>query len=110
MIKARKISYSKLIVIIFSILLPVNFFVMIIVGWQDEGAMADGTLVHICRSVLNVLLYPLHAGERLFETEASSGLLFFTFDVVCIALWGLLVVGVFKLVNQQLPKPAKRRG
>jgi hypothetical protein len=106
MIKLKKISPKKLILIIFSTMLPINFLAMVFVGWSEQGTMPDGTLVTISRFIQNVLLSPMHLIERIFGIEAITGLFFFAADIACIAAWTLLIV--FMVENLFRKKPSQK--
>ncbi|MBW4888315.1 hypothetical protein KXQ82_01250 [Mucilaginibacter sp. HMF5004] len=110
MIKARRISKGKLTLIVFSALLPVNFLAMVCVGWNDQGAMENGFIVSTSRAIDNIILFPMHAIERVFHLEPFADTLFFIFDIICLALWAVLLVSVFRFFQQktQKPKPKKR--
>jgi len=111
MIKARYISFEKLALIIFSALLPVNFLAMVFVGWNDQGTMTDGFLVSVGRVIVNIILFPLHVVENLFRMEPFAGTFFFIGDVICLALWALLLASVYKFIQKKTRKPvSKKRG
>jgi hypothetical protein len=113
MIKLRKISSKKLMLIIFSTMLPINFLVMVFVGWNDQGTLPAGTVVTLSRFIQNILLSPMHLIERIFGIEAITGLFFFIGDIACIGFWTLLIVFIadklFRNKSSQKSSSTSRR-
>jgi len=102
--RKRTTPPGKLMLIVFSILLPINFFALIFTGWNDEGAITGGNTVNMCRVIDNILLFPLHAIEGIFHKEIFTGTLFFIGDVVCLVGWSVLLVYCYTQVRKVLRK------
>jgi len=86
--------------IIFTVLLPINFLVLILVGWYDEGAMPYGPSVNISKAISNILLFPLHGIEYFLHREIFTGALFFIGDILCLIGWSMLFFYCYRLFRK----------
>ncbi|WP_295651314.1 hypothetical protein [uncultured Mucilaginibacter sp.] len=98
--RRRAIPPRKLMLIIFTVLLPINFLVLILIGWYDEGAMPYGPSVTVSKAAANVLLFPLHGIEGFFHKEIFTGALFFIGDIICLMGWSVLFFYCYKLFKK----------
>ena len=99
----------KVFLIIFSILLPLNFLALIVVGWNEDGAMGNSLLVTLCRIIVNILLFPIHSIESLAHKEILTGTFFFVSAVICLTGWALLGVWIFRTTKKAIYKNRSKK-